>query len=125
MGTYAHKAKGMVAPGLVINVAQFRTATTDGRLVIVDAPKHDVAVPVKVEDEDDEEEEDKLESDHFAEIYGQSKPIESVSEHTWVPLVSLTDKWRAPANLSELNKTLYNLQPSIPKYEGTSRTVKM
>lgn len=121
VSTYAEKAKDVVAPGLVINVAQFRTATSSCKIIIVDSPTQDIAFEIKEEMSDSVTDV----HDKFAKIYGQSKPTEAVNEKTWVPLVSLSAKWRAPADLSELNKTLYIRQPSIPKYEGTSRTVKM
>lgn len=43
----------------------------------------------------------------------------------WVPLVSYSQKWRAPEDPKELSKSLYIQMPSIPKFESTSRTVKM
>lgn len=46
-------------------------------------------------------------------------------EPNWVPLVSFSEKWRAPEDPKELNRTLHVIQPSIPKFESASRTVKM
>src|SRR5699024_9124067 len=65
------------------------------------------------------------EGDPFEELFNSSPRIGPSGEPNWVPLVSYSSKWRAPDDPKELNKSLYVLQPCIPKFESASRTVKM
>lgn len=63
--------------------------------------------------------------DHFEEMFKSSPYSELASNSSWVPLVSFSTSWRAPADPRELNRSLHFIQPSIPKFESASRTVKM
>lgn len=61
----------------------------------------------------------------FEELYQCNPKIGVACEPNWVPIVSYSKQWRRPNDPKELNKTLYVLQPCIPKFESASRTVKI
>lgn len=64
-------------------------------------------------------------ADQFEEMFQSSPYSELASKSNWVPLVSFSSSWRAPDDPRELNRSLHVIQPSIPKFESASRTVKM
>lgn len=64
-------------------------------------------------------------TDHFEEMFQSSPYSELASKSNWVPLVSFSSSWRAPDDPTILNRSLHVIQPSIPKFESASRTVKM
>lgn len=59
------------------------------------------------------------------ELFNNAPYTGLACEPNWVPLVSFSEKWRAPEDPKDLNRTLHVIQPSIPKFESASRTVKM
>lgn len=73
-------------------------------------------------DNDDDDDEVIILDDPFVDLYNNQN---NNDDDDWLPMVSYSEQWQPPKDPRELNRSLYIIQPCIPKFESSSRTVKM
>ncbi|XP_027205082.2 uncharacterized protein LOC113798713 [Dermatophagoides pteronyssinus] len=86
---------------------------------------------MKTDNNDDDDDDDEVIAldDPFIDLYNNNHQYDDNNndddDDDWLPMVSYSERWQPPKDPRELNRSLYIIQPCIPKFESSSRTVKM
>lgn len=131
LGTYALKSKNLINKNKIINLLRFRTSN---EYVKKRRPINNYSFSIIVDSNDDLENLSKSEmelpenannssnvNDPFLEIYNDSLKRDDI---IWIPAVIYSEKWLPPANIREINQSLYIMQPCWDIYESSSKTIK-